>query len=474
MSTTEQVRAAVYVRQSEDVEEGIKRGLALCNILAERRGWSVVEEYKDNAVSASKSRARSDWARMLKDARAGLFTVVIGVDMDRLLRSVQDLLELIDTGVKVCLTDGEIDLTTADGEFRATLLASLARFEVRRKSERTVRANKDRTMNGFPVAGKRRFGFLGADPKNGRKVNTVQHPEEAEAVRMLFREYLDGASIRSLAARAGWRTLRVRETLSNPAYAGWVVHRGERFDAHETVDRIVTREEFSQVQGRLSETARRTGRGGVIRHVASGVARCGVCGGTLTYRNAYLCLSDLSHPTIKAEYLESRIRREVVGALMLPGVVIESDLPARELGAVERRLAALDAKRADVLAGLNDESLGLTMKDLRPELSRIATEAAALTVRRGEVLTLSAAASMLSGLKRSIVDSSTHRASVDSAADVATILGERFDALDMDRKRELIRGLIKIRVFPGRSPDRVRVWHLTDAGQVLNADEDAA
>jgi hypothetical protein len=390
--------------------------------------------------------------------------------MDRLLRSVPDLLELIDTGVKVCLTDGEIDLTTADGEFRATLLASLARFEVRRKSERTVRANRDRTMNGFPVAGKRRFGFLGADPKSGQKVNTRQHPEEAEVVRMLFREFLDGASIRSLAIRLGWRTLRVRETLSNPSYAGWVVRHGQRFDAHVSVHRLVTREEFEQVQGRLSENARRTTRGGVVRHVASGIATCGVCGGALTYRNSYLCLSDLSHPTIKGEFLESRIRREVVEALMLPGVTIESDLPTRELATVERRLAALDAKRAEVLAALQDESLGLSMSDLKPELSRVAKEGATLKARRGELLTLSAAASMLSGLKRSVVDPVTRRASIDNAADAATVLEERFDTLDMDRKRELIRGLIEVRVLPGRSPDRVKVWHLTEAGQILNAD----
>lgn len=44
MSTTTEVRAAVYVRQSEDVEEGIARGLALCRALAERRGWTIIVE----------------------------------------------------------------------------------------------------------------------------------------------------------------------------------------------------------------------------------------------------------------------------------------------------------------------------------------------------------------------------------------------------------------------------------------------
>lgn len=114
------------------------------------------------------------------------------------------------------------------------------------------------------------------------------------------------------------------------------------------------------------------------------------------------------------------------------------------------------------------------MSDLRPELSRIAKEEAKCKARRGELITLSAAASMLSGLKRSLVDPITHRTSIGSAAEVATVLGERFDALDMDRKRELTRGLIEVRVLPGRSPDRVKVWHLTEAGRALNVEDGAA
>lgn len=86
----------------------------------------------------------------------------------------------------------------------------------------------------------------------------------------------------------------------------------------------MTREDFEQAQGRLSENARRSTRGGVISHVASGIAACGICGTPMSYRNSYLLLAHLSHAVVKGDFLESRIRREVVSALMLPGVIIES------------------------------------------------------------------------------------------------------------------------------------------------------
>jgi len=80
----------------------------------------------------------------------------------------------------VVTVDGEIDLSTADGEFRATVIAALARFEVRRKGEMSIRAPTDRVARrGLPVAGKRRYGF--------QPGNIVELPEEADRVRKAYR-----------------------------------------------------------------------------------------------------------------------------------------------------------------------------------------------------------------------------------------------------------------------------------------------
>src|SRR5699024_9496570 len=116
------VRAAAYMRISQDrTGDGwaIDTQRRKIGDLAKLRGWRVVAEYEDSSVSASKPRgAGTDWARMLKDADAGRFDIVVAVDIDRLLRSTKDLNTLIDHGLQVVTVDGEIDLATADGEFR--------------------------------------------------------------------------------------------------------------------------------------------------------------------------------------------------------------------------------------------------------------------------------------------------------------------------------------------------------------------
>src|SRR5699024_12601132 len=120
----------------------------------------AVAIYEDKAGSATKKgRAATRWAEMLGDARAGRCSMVVAVDMDRLLRSTKDLNPLIDLGLRVVTVDGESDLSTADGEFRATMLAALARFVARRKAERQIRSNERRRTEGITKSAWKAFGW---------------------------------------------------------------------------------------------------------------------------------------------------------------------------------------------------------------------------------------------------------------------------------------------------------------------------
>ena len=84
---------AAYVRASMDRKGDrwtVDTQLRKIRALAEAKDWNVVEVYEDNAVSATKKRrAGTRWAEMLDDARAGRFSMVVAVDMDRLLRSTK-------------------------------------------------------------------------------------------------------------------------------------------------------------------------------------------------------------------------------------------------------------------------------------------------------------------------------------------------------------------------------------------------
>lgn len=386
------MRAVTYLRQSVDHAEGIERQRERTRALIAARGWTFVADFEDNDTSASKRRGEgTGWARML----ASDADVVVAVDLDRLLRDVRDLSVLIDTGKKVVTVDGEIDLSTADGEFRATMLAGIARFEVRRKSERQRRANERRASRGEWVGGRRPFGF----EEDGV---TVRH-EEAEAIRDGFAAYLAGSSLTSIArdwhergfmtGQGGqWERTAVRAVLRNPRYVGRVRHRGEIVtDAdgkpvQAAWPALVDENTWEQAQALLAGSmGRSTGAQGLL----TGVAVCGICnspvhagGGARKGVRAYRCSGSLGHfarmaepvdayvdelvarrlampdaaslahaadasPEVRAEVQALRARRDVV----LPTALADGDLTAAQVKAATERLNArlrvLEAQLAD-------------------------------------------------------------------------------------------------------------------------------
>ncbi|KXC06420.1 recombinase family protein [Microbacterium hominis] len=270
-------RAALYLRQSKSDDEGIERQTERTTALATARGWTVAATFIDNDVSASKVRGpQTAWGRML--AASDELDVVIGVDLDRVVRSTRDLNTLIDHGLMLVTLDGEIDLTTADGEFRASMLAAIARFEVRRKGERQSRANAQRAAKGGVPKGVRLKGYTTA----GELV-----PDEADVVRELFEGFSTGLTLRTLARKYDLTPSTVRTLLTNPRYAGRRVYKGEIVGTGEW-EAIVSGELFDSVNRRLADPARITNRTGSTarKHLGTSLFRCGECDDHPTVRTA--------------------------------------------------------------------------------------------------------------------------------------------------------------------------------------------
>ena len=270
-------RAALYLRQSKSDDEGIERQTERTTALATARGWRVAETFIDNDVSASKPRGTDTaWGRML--AASDQLDVVIGVDLDRVVRSTRDLNTLIDHGLALVTLDGEIDLTTADGEFRASMLASIARFEVRRKGERQTRANAQRAAKGGVPKGVRLTGYT----TDGQIVHA-----QAKTVRALFDGFSTGLTLRTLSREHGLTPSTVRTILTNPRYAGRRIYKGEAVGVGEW-EPIVSGELFDSVGRRLADPARKTNRTGSTarKHLGTSLFRCGECGEHPTVRTA--------------------------------------------------------------------------------------------------------------------------------------------------------------------------------------------
>ncbi len=102
--------------------------------VAERRGWEVVEVYRHAGISGAKGRdQRPGLDALLKDASRRRFDVVMAWAIDRLGRSLVDLLGTIQhleaVGVDLYLDQQSIDTTTPAGKLLFQMTGAFAEFE---------------------------------------------------------------------------------------------------------------------------------------------------------------------------------------------------------------------------------------------------------------------------------------------------------------------------------------------------------
>jgi DNA invertase Pin-like site-specific DNA recombinase len=128
-----QKRAAIYVRVSTD-KQTVENQVAALRQIAERRGWEVVEQYSDAGISGAKGRDRRPGLdQMLKDASRRKFDVIMAWAIDRVGRSLIDLLGTIQTleacGIDLYLDQQAIDTTTPAGKLMFQVCGAFAEFE---------------------------------------------------------------------------------------------------------------------------------------------------------------------------------------------------------------------------------------------------------------------------------------------------------------------------------------------------------
>ena len=225
------VRAALYPRVSTGAQvEGSSLKTQKRQLLAyvRRRGYAVSDLYEDAGLSA-KNMKRPALKRLLEDAKRHAFEIVLVTKVDRISRSLADLLKLLDalkaSGVEFAAVDQDFDTSDPAGLLTLHVLGSFAQFEreiiVERTKEGHLRRLKARDWSCGPVP----YGYNKVD---GR---LVEVPEEAEVVRRIFRRFLKlknrGAVARTLneeglRTRRGclWHRNTVTDILRNPVYAG--------------------------------------------------------------------------------------------------------------------------------------------------------------------------------------------------------------------------------------------------------------
>jgi DNA invertase Pin-like site-specific DNA recombinase len=126
-------RVALYVRVSTDLQTTANQEIDL-RAVAERAGWEIAETYIDQGISGAKSRKdRPGFDRLLKDASRRRFDVIACWSVDRLGRSLKDLVgflqEVNALGIGLYLHQQGLDTTTPAGTAMFQMLGVFAEFE---------------------------------------------------------------------------------------------------------------------------------------------------------------------------------------------------------------------------------------------------------------------------------------------------------------------------------------------------------
>lgn len=301
-------RVAAYARVSSG-KDAMLHSLsaqisAYSTLIQKTPGWLFVKVYVDSALTGTKD-SRAGFQQMLADCRAGQIDLVICKSISRFARNTVTLLttvrELKALGIDVYFEEQNIHTLSADGELMLTILASYAQEESRSASENQKWRIRRNFESGKPWNGV----MLGYRQKNGKYIIV---PEEAEIVRRIFREYLAGKGVVSIAnglnadgvlTQKGfvWHKSAVHRILRNSSYSGNLllqryysenhitkrkrVNTGElpQYFAEGTHEAIIDVATFRAVQQEIARRAEKHApKPAQQRYPYSGLIVCSMCG----------------------------------------------------------------------------------------------------------------------------------------------------------------------------------------------------
>ena len=363
----QQLRVAAYCRVSTEQEEqqsSYQVQIAYyTDLINRKKEWSLVGIFADEGISGTQTKNRTEFKRMIRMCKNKKIDLVITKSISRFARNTVDCLEYVrqlkDLGIGVIFEKENINTLTMTSEFMIALYGSFAQAESESISK-NVSWGKEKAYR----EGKVQFQYkhlLGY--KRGDDGEPEIVPEEAETVRLIFKLFLDGYSMKEIAITlkslgklnkygdVEWRSNTISRILQNEKYVGdallqktftvdCITHKivknhGERplYLVTDHHDPIVDRDTYNRVQ---QELARRSSKRKISdktvteqgkyssKYALSELLICGHCG--TPYRRTtwsargkkqivWRCISRLEHgkkycpdsPTIKEEQLHKAI-----------------------------------------------------------------------------------------------------------------------------------------------------------------------
>lgn len=312
------LRVAAYCRVSTDSEEQASSyEVQIEHYTSYIKGnpeWELAGIYADDGISGTNTKKREEFNRMIEACMEGKIDMIITKSISRFARNTLDCLKYIrqlkDKNIPVFFEKENINTMDSKGEIMLTIMASLAQQESQSLSQNVKLGYQYRYQQGEVMVNCSRF--LGYTKDENKRLVIV--PEEAEIVKRIYREYLEGSSMDKIkkgleadgiltgAGKKRWHTSTIRKILSNEKYIGdallqktytvdfltkkRVVNNGivPQYYVENNHEAIIPREIFMQVQeelvrrsrGHISTSGKK--RNFSSNHVFSQIIFCGECG----------------------------------------------------------------------------------------------------------------------------------------------------------------------------------------------------
>lgn len=230
-------RVAAYARVSTEQEEQQTSYEAqidyYTNYISGREDWEFAGMYSDEGISATNTKKRVGFQKMVNDALSGNIDLIVTKSVSRFARNTVDSLttvrQLKEKGVEIYFEKENIWTLDSKGELLITIMSSLAQEESRSISENVVWGQRKRFADGKVTVPFKRF--LGYDMGEDR--NLVVNPEQAKLVKRIYGMFLQGKDPHTIAkiltdepetltpaGKQKWNPSTIKSILTNEKYKG--------------------------------------------------------------------------------------------------------------------------------------------------------------------------------------------------------------------------------------------------------------
>ena len=373
-------RVAAYCRVSTDTDEQETSYEAqiehYTDYIQKHPGWVLAGIYADDGISGTNTKKREEFNRLINDCMNRKIDLVVTKSISRFARNTLDCLKYIrqlkEKNIPVIFEKENIDTMDPKSDVLLTIMASLAQQESQSLSQNVKLGLQYRYQKGKVQVNHNRFlGYT----KDGEG-NLVIDNEEAEVVKRIYREYLEGKSyyeigkgltadgIRTAAGSETWRASTLKKILQNEKYIGdallqktvtvdfltkkRVVNSGisPQYYVENSHEAIIPRDIYMLVQEEMIRRSKIGSESG-NRHVYSGkyalssIVYCGHCGDI--YRRTQWFLKGKNVPVWRCSGRMSRVKKDCPSRSIL-----ESDLHEAVVQAINRVIKEKD----DFIPGL--------------------------------------------------------------------------------------------------------------------------